>query len=569
MKKSIDLFNLRLIRKYQISLLVSGLLFLGVILIVNQKMDDVQAKIELLTEEDLKVQKMSELQTKYMQADVIVAEFLSFGKTETIKTYNELIEEIKVMQDDLIANVADPEIKDQILITQERTDKLKTIFEEKIVPSVARNLRAVFIPARQEYIAFNREVINIYNGIIDRFNEDKAAANSNLYTILKSTAIIVVILILGAIAIAFVWIYILTSKVSKQLKKLLHINEEISHKNLNVNKINIKSKDEIGALSEAVNSVLDTLKAIVFEMTEVSKALNSKREMVTHSTSQVSHNSNEISETMQHLAIAVNEQAEDLNSIVMNIEELTTQIIDTNSQSRELSKASLKLHEISNRGNKSMENSMRIMDGIREVVHDSVAKIGQLEEHSKGISSLTDVISGISAQTNLLALNASIEAARAGEAGRGFAVVADEIRKLAEQVSKSVLDIESITQAIQDETQAVAVALNNSYSQVEEGTKQIKSTGEEFVKINEEAHDIERKAIAIDKNLDVVEDNAKSAREFLERISTISEETSASIQETQSAVLTQDACVQEISSHLEQLRVLADELNSMIGEFNI
>lgn len=60
------------------------------------------------------------------------------------------------------------------------------------------------------------------------------------------------------------------------------------------------------------------------------------------------------------------------------------------------------------------------------------------------VTSILDVISGISEQTNLLALNAAIESARAGEHGRGFAVVADEVRNLSMETQNSVTKIGGI-----------------------------------------------------------------------------------------------------------------------------
>jgi heme-based aerotactic transducer len=103
-----------------------------------------------------------------------------------------------------------------------------------------------------------------------------------------------------------------------------------------------------------------------------------------------------------------------------------------------------------------------VSDGLAAVgdAETSVGKVGDatqqvttaaadLEERSRQIVVVAEVLEQTANQINLLALNAAIEAARAGEAGRGFAVVADEVRKLAESTKASLAEANATVSAMQ------------------------------------------------------------------------------------------------------------------------
>lgn len=79
-----------------------------------------------------------------------------------------------------------------------------------------------------------------------------------------------------------------------------------------------------------------------------------------------------------------------------------------------------------------------------------------LQEKSRRIQVITDVINEIAARTNLLALNAAIEAARAGEHGRGFAVVAGEVRQLAQRTKTATDDIGVMVREINEQSERAA-----------------------------------------------------------------------------------------------------------------
>ncbi|MGN9164501.1 ABC transporter substrate-binding protein [Tissierellaceae bacterium HCP3S3_D8] len=120
-------------------------------------------------------------------------------------------------------------------------------------------------------------------------------------------------------------------------------------------------------------------------------------------------------------------------------------------------------------GNDAVNNSINAMKEIEESVVYAKNVVNDLNQKSKRIDDMLEVINNISYNTNLLALNASIEAARAGDAGRGFSVVANEVKKLAENSANSTSQIAEVIKEINNEISNTIKAMNDSMTKIEEG----------------------------------------------------------------------------------------------------
>ncbi len=98
----------------------------------------------------------------------------------------------------------------------------------------------------------------------------------------------------------------------------------------------------------------------------------------------------------------------------------------------------------------------RVAESAHIAIHASAeaartdASVKLLISAAQKIENVVELINKIAEQTNLLALNATIEAAKAGDAGRSFAIVASEVKQLARQTANATGDISTKVGEIQN-----------------------------------------------------------------------------------------------------------------------
>lgn len=377
--------------------------------------------------------------------------------------------------------------------------------------------------------------------------------------------------VIGAISLILVLTvtYFLIKSITRPITRVAVLMEQVANGDLTIEKAPVKTKDEIGILTTALNKMIDNLRSTLFTINTASEQVAASSEELMASAEETTKASEQVSISTTQSAERTDGQLRSVHEVTETIEEMAGGIVRILSDSEQLLNKTDGVSKAVLSGNESVTDVDEQMDSIHHSVEQLGVVIQNLNLRTKEIDDMVTFITNISEQTNLLALNAAIEAARAGEAGKGFAVVADEVRKLAEQSADSATKITDLIGTIQSETINAVDVMQENALKVNEGLEKTDIVREAFQLIERSIADVNQFTEEVTAS---IQEMTTGSEQIVQAIGTIKEaaETNAMLgHENSAASEEQMAAMEEISSSSEFLAKLAEDLQKEMNKFKL
>ncbi|WP_158674458.1 methyl-accepting chemotaxis protein [Lysinibacillus antri] len=329
------------------------------------------------------------------------------------------------------------------------------------------------------------------------------------------------------------------------------------------------STDEFGRLSTSFNSMISSLNKLLEKSNQTVLQVTESSDQLNTIAGENSKAIEQISDSIQEIASGAEGQAKYSSEIVKTVKEITKGINESASSVQVVTHIANSAKATCKSGNLLVNNTIQEMKEIYKATEDTSDIIQLLENKSKKIGEIVEIITQIAKQTNLLALNATIEAARAGEHGKGFAIVATEIRKLAEESASAGVNIRNIVEDTQLETNRAVESMNKGMVFVKNGSTLIRETGDNFKEILKDVEEVSQQSQEVSIMVEQINKRSRDMMLMIEEIASIIEQSLGNVQTVSASVEEQNASMEEMASFIAELNKIAHRLQIDIKDFKL
>jgi methyl-accepting chemotaxis protein len=330
-----------------------------------------------------------------------------------------------------------------------------------------------------------------------------------------------------------------------------------------------ETNDEIGQVAQQFNLMLKGMRSILQTVDTASNSLANSASDLSSASEEMLVSSKEVAGAVNEIAIGSSEQAKDIEATNQKTFQLSAEIADMNSVTKEMTELSEKASHSNAVGISKIEILREKSNESNEVIEAVHAIVYELSAQVKEIDEVIHSIRAISDQTNLLALNASIEAARAGDSGKGFAVVAQEVQKLAEQSKAATQKIQMTISDINKETAKAVDSMGRTAEMTKEQNAAVQHTEEAFHVIASSVQELLKAIGAVSSQVESMDGLKEGLVDSIQSISAISQQTAASAEEVSASTEEQLTALERVSVSAEHLSDSADELQTLIKQFKL
>jgi len=460
-------------------------------------------------------------------AEAVTSSFLSDDLGTTVGSTERALDFVK----------GDHEVSLAAVVSVDVASKATTVkFQKKFGSEAKLEAEALVAPLGKGTVKFEKDGFFVVASPLGQEAQDPSKKiyqvlvmnDASISALNRKTTFIMIFLGLVMMGVGFLASQVLSNAIVKPLEIIQASMRDISEGEGDLTaRLAVDGTDEIAMLSKYFNHFVENIQGIVNQVINISSNIASGSLEMTAGMSEMASTADAIAQTAENQKSSVKQANDSVSTIAGSSKVIYSNVAD----------------------------ALQVFDQAQDAAGKGGTAVGAavsgmqvINQNSKQIGNILNVITEIANQTNLLSLNAAIEAAKAGEHGKGFAVVAEEVRKLAERSAQAAKEITALIQT--------------SSKSIDDGTSMVNTAGAALKSIEESIRASAERMKTIGSQSQTQSQDSNTVVGAMGSLSSIAEGNAAATEEMA-------ATIRETTRTVNELSNLAENLNQLVSRFKV